>query len=227
MTKPENEHALRQNADLRMLVNQFNEFDKRIHSYKPLNGPDNLKLISSFYEVLINAKDTLSTHLKQRVEPSVSFVSNVYKFFFTSEQEKQFGNLSIEDFTRIIHLIDDCDNILKGFYKSIPTMSRTFEVFGSKEAENAKTSSETKQTETNQTPESVRMSPECELTSNGSVRLSPRGRFQIINRLRSPTITSFYDPDTSPVGEFENKFLVFAFQKLADLLNEKVCINNK
>ena len=62
------------------------------------------------------------------------------------------------------------------------------------------------------------------MSNNGSLKLSPRGGFQIINRLCNLVITSYYDPDTAPVGEFECRPLVFVLQKLSDFINEKVGI---
>lgn len=219
MTKQECDVALRQNNDFRLFVNLFNEFEKPIYSYKPLNSIENLKLISNFYDALINAKNTLGIHLKQLQKPQNNFISNMLSSIFHSDQNKQFGNLSIEDHQRIINLIDECDSIIKGFYKS----HSYFEVFGSKEGTANISLENSKNTEYERKPSNIRISPECELTSNGSIKLSPRGRFQIINKLCNPVITNFYDPDTSPIGEFENKFLVFCLQKLSNHINERYC----
>lgn len=116
MTKQECEINLRQNAEFRNVVNHLNEFNKPIYAYKPLNGLDNLRLVTNFYETLLNAKETISVHLRLKTKPQESYMSSVFKFFFESEQDKQFGNLNVEDLHRIINHIDECENVIKGFY---------------------------------------------------------------------------------------------------------------
>jgi hypothetical protein len=46
MNKQEYETMLRQNVEYRSIINLFNEFNKPIYHYKPLNGIDNLKLVN-------------------------------------------------------------------------------------------------------------------------------------------------------------------------------------
>lgn len=125
---------------------------------------------------------------------------------------------------------------LKSKYLYLKSHSLQFEVFGSKEgsfssdpcsAQPTKsmagnTAESTVASIMSPAPKNSRASPECEMAMNGSLKLSPRGRFQIINRLCNPVISSYYNPDTSPIGEFENRFLIFALQKLSNFLNEKV-----
>ena len=123
MTKQECEISLRQNAEFRNVVNHLNEFNKPIYAYKPLNGLDNLRLVTNFYETLLNAKETISVHLRLKTKPQESYLSSVFKFFFESEQDKQFGNLNVEDLHRIINHIEDCENVIKGFYKVSPILS--------------------------------------------------------------------------------------------------------
>ncbi len=117
MTKQECEVTLRQNAEFRNVVNLLNEFNKPIYSYKPLNGMENLRLVTNFYETLLNAKETINVYLKQKTQPQNSFVSSIVKYFFVNEQNKQFGNMNVEDLHRIINNINECENLIKGFYK--------------------------------------------------------------------------------------------------------------
>ncbi len=227
MTKQECDQMARQIPNFGLFMSLCSEFDKPVYAYKPLNGIENLKQIASLYEGLLNAKTTLRAYLNQKTKPQESYLAAFYKLLFTSQQDKLFGNMNVEDLERVIGLIDESENILKEFYKSHSVL-----VFGAEEGQAA--ASESSHTvgqslehrQTAGTPQSIRVSPECELTNSGSVRLSPRGRFQIINRLCNPVIPKFYDPDKAPVGEFENKCLVFVWQKLADIINEKVCQHN-
>ena len=124
-TQQECEAAIRQSADFRHFINACNEFDKPIYAYKPLNGMENLKLISNFYEDLLNAMNTLRSHLRSRTQPSASYLSTAFwhkllKLLFPSSQQDklQFENLNVEDLNRVIGLIEECDSILRDFYKS-------------------------------------------------------------------------------------------------------------
>jgi len=220
MTKQECDQMIRQIPNFSLFINSCNEFDKAVYAYKPLNGIENLKQISSIYEALISAKTTLKAYLNQKINPQESFITSFYNMIFTSQQNKLFSNMDAEDLKRIICLIDEIDSILKEFYKTHSVL-----VFGAEEGTSASDINSRNEQKNKQliTPsKSIRVSPECELTNNGSVRLSPRGRFQIINRLCNPVIPRFYDPDKAPVGEFENRFLVYVCQRLANLINDKV-----
>lgn len=47
---------------------------------------------------------------------------------------------------------------------------------------------------------------------------------KVINGLAKPKILSAYDPETAPIGEYENRFLVYFFAFIANSINEKVSL---
>lgn len=44
----------------------------------------------------------------------------------------------------------------------------------------------------------------------------------MINGIRKPKIVNIYDPETAPICDFENKFLVYILAFIANTINEKV-----
>ncbi len=97
----------------------FIELEKPIHLFRPLIGVDNLKVISNFYESLLNAKKTLEEQLKTKTESEMSFFSSIYNSLFSSQTETQLSSLSIEDINNLIKHLEDSLNLIQLFYKVI------------------------------------------------------------------------------------------------------------
>jgi len=192
-----------------------------LYSYKPLNGIEHLKLVSSFSESLVNTKNVLKCQIELKSAPKGNFVTNLIKSLFSSDQDKQFSTRSKDDFVRIVVNIDECINLFQEFYKSHPFLNETFELFNQPTASTAESSMNGSylQEAKPRRQSNGQIKPECELTNRG-LRLSPRGRYQIINRLAKPVITNNYDPDTAPVGEFENKFIVCLLNEISYWINK-------
>jgi hypothetical protein len=56
------------------------------------------------------------------------------------------------------------------------------------------------------------------------LKLTPKGRFQMIYGLKKPTLINIYNPETAPIGEYENKFLVYMLRTISDYVNNQVNI---
>lgn len=67
----------------------------------------------------MNAKAILNSQIAIKSAPKGNFVSSIVKTLFSGEQDKLFGSFGIEDFKRIVNLIDECINMLQDFYKVI------------------------------------------------------------------------------------------------------------
>jgi hypothetical protein len=44
----------------------------------------------------------------------------------------------------------------------------------------------------------------------------------MVNGICKTKFEKLYDPNTAPINDFENRFLVYILQKLSDSINEKV-----
>ena len=46
----------------------------------------------------------------------------------------------------------------------------------------------------------------------------------MIYGLKKPTLINIYNPETAPIGEYENKFLVYMLRTISDYVNNQVNI---
>jgi hypothetical protein len=117
LSRIELQSTIRNNQEYRNIYNMFIELEKPIHLFRPLIGVDNLKMISNFYESLLNAKKMLEDQLKTKTENESSFFSTIYNSLFSSESETQLSLLSVEDLNNLIKHLDDSLNLIQSFYK--------------------------------------------------------------------------------------------------------------
>jgi hypothetical protein len=117
LNRVELQSIIRNNQEYRNIYNMFIELEKPVHQFRPLIGVDNLKMISNFYESLLNAKKTLENQLIDKTERESSFFSTIYNSLFSSETETQLSSLSVENLNNLIKHLDDCQNLIQSFYK--------------------------------------------------------------------------------------------------------------
>ncbi len=149
-----------------------------------------------------------------------NFFSSIYKSLFSSgENDSQFSNMNVSDLNRCVSLINNCLALIKDFYKSQTSFYDNVEdIFAQHDASvsidstynSSYLNSKSKFNATN--------------LNNNTLRLTPESRWQLKNGLIKPNIDNFYNPDSSTIGEYENKYLVYMFQFIASLLNRKVSV---
>ncbi len=65
--------------------------------------------------------------------------------------------------------------------------------------------------------------PDYEFNNTGlGLKLTPKGRLQMIYGLKKPTLINIYNPETAPIGEYENRYLVYMLRALSNYVNNQV-----
>lgn len=205
-SKQEYQQLLRHNSEYRMLYNVFQEFDKAVSSFHGIVGVETIKLIGNFYESLASAKSLLNESQKKK---SLQKASNVewLKSLFREEANGAQAKMSDQDLANCVHRIDECLELIRSFYQNRPMFEEVSDI--EQEVPSSLSSSG-----------GVDVPCDYELTPEHGLKLTPKGRFKIMNGLARPKIETFYDPETAPIGDFENKFLVYFFRFVSDLMND-------
>ncbi|CAF0889215.1 unnamed protein product [Brachionus calyciflorus] len=209
LNKQEIQQFMRHNSEYRFVINLFEEFERPINSFRPLISVDNIKSVGHLFDGLSNAKIFLTENLnRKKIKKKSKF--EWLKLLFL-EDSGELNKMSDEEIIKTIRKIDECLDSIKLFYQNQTNFDDSDLFIGS----NRELSQEEQQVP------SITESEDYEQTSDQILKLTPKGRYKIINCLTRPKlIQSYYDPETAPIGDFENKFLVYIFQFVSDLMNE-------
>lgn len=141
---------------------------------------------------------------------------------FLGDTYSQFPNMNISDMNRCISLINNCLSLIKGFYKSqtsfYDNVEDIFPHYDSFVNNDTTYNSSYLNSKTKFNPKNMH---------NNTLKLTPESRWQLKNGIIKPNIENIYNPDTSTIGEYENKYLVYMFQFIASFLNKRVIISFK
>lgn len=217
-------NAIRNNQEYRSIFNLFQELDKPVHLFKPLIGVENLKMMSNFYESLLNAKKMLENLLAKKMKSESNILTMIYQSLFSCESETELSSLNLDDINYLVKQIDDSLKLIQSFYKSnSPYMNDLFAKFEPVEIESSEQELMHGTIFSNKKlVESKNAEPDYELTNTGfRLKLTPKGRYQMINGLKKPALINIYDPDISPIGDNENRCLVYFFKIISDYINNK------
>jgi hypothetical protein len=219
---------LRHNVEFRHLYNVFIEFDKPIYLFRALQSVENIKLMSSFYDILMNTKKHLSEQVELKNKPQGNIFKSIYKSIF---EEDRTIHINVQDLNRICKQIDELIRLMQEFYKSDSNYYDEANIFDEAAKWPASFGS-IGSYETSQVNHVTTGEEPAPTTSTQSVinqrksqreqnQLTPKDRFQVIYGLKKPVIVNYYDPDQAPVSEFENKYLVRILKFISDVLNDK------
>ncbi|RNA15706.1 sphingomyelin phosphodiesterase 4 isoform X1 [Brachionus plicatilis] len=196
--KTNRQDAIRQSAELNNVLNMFQEVDESIACFHFLNDLEHIKMVNRLYEILTNAKWMMN----QRVTSARNASSlEWFKSMFVDEQQVQFAQMSEQECVNSIKSIDRCLQMIRMFYEE----RASFEEFESEEQQVPSEQSET---------------GDYESGEDRMVKLTPKGRFRVINRIRKANVETSYDPEQAAIGDFEIRFLVYVCQFVSDLINE-------
>lgn len=201
-SKLSKQDLIRQNLEFKLVFNLFEELDESIRTYSTLNDKEHKKLVGYLYTLLSNAKLMLNDE-KTRQTKSTNTLQWI-RSLFAEEIDSQFGKMSQQDIYKSIENIDNCLELIRYFYED----KINFEDFDTKE--------ELVSADLDQTND-------YESIDDRKIRLTPKGRYKVINRIRKANVELVYDPETASVGDFENRFLVYVCQFVSDFFNENFC----
>lgn len=205
---------LHQDETRNRLINVFKSFNKDISSFN--YGTKQISKVT--IKLIDNLNDIKSLLVIEQEEENLSKKKNIFarlalSLFSSEERSSQFSNLNKNDCKLLIDLINECTKTLDCLNEELTSNKITDSLLSQRIQRQHETILDESQN-----------IPDMEPNEDGlTLKLSPRGRFKMINALyRTRNLDKVYDPFTAPIGDFENRFLVFLLNQISNSINERV-----
>lgn len=197
------QELLRHSEEFKEVLSMFEELDESLPLLTTLNDIEHAKLIGHLFKVLSNAKHMLDENIH------VSKNKNTLQWFkclFVQQTDSKFNNMNEQNLFKSIKNIEHCLELIRMFYQD----RINFEEYELKEEEQLVGLGSRKNGQIE----------DYETIDDKVIKLTPKGRFRVINRIRKANVEQAYDPESASIGDFENKFLVYVCQFLSDFVND-------